>query len=204
MDTRTNRPEGSGRASSTVVTSRTASEDLADDDSLRPMGRDTSGVIGMRFNNGDELLGMYVIRDGGDVLVATGGGYAKRTPIEAYPVQGRGGRGVVTAKIVEARGELVGALMVHPTDEIFAITSAGGVIRTSAGEVKQSGRQTMGVRLMNLAAGDSVVGLARNAESIAEAEAEAAEAEAAGAEADAISAADPADPDSAAEQEGEE
>jgi DNA gyrase subunit A len=137
----------------------------ASDESLRPMGRATSGVIGMRFNDGDELLGMYVVRDGGDVLVATGGGYAKRTPIDAYPVQGRGGRGVVTAKIVEARGELVGALMVHPTDEIFAITSAGGVIRTSAGEVKQSGRQTMGVRLMNLAAGDSVVGLARNAES---------------------------------------
>ena len=105
-------------------------------------------------------------RDGGDLLVATGGGYAKRTPVDAYPVQGRGGRGVVTAKIVEARGELVGALMVDPTDEIFAITSAGGVIRTRAAEVKQSGRQTMGVRLMNLAAGDSVVGLARNAESL--------------------------------------
>jgi DNA gyrase subunit A len=140
----------------------------ADDDSLRPMGRATSGVIGMRFNNGDELLGMYVVRDGGDVLVATGGGYAKRTPIDAYPVQGRGGRGVVTAKIVEARGELVGALMVHTDDEIFAITSAGGVIRTRAGEIKQSGRQTMGVRLMNLAPGDSVVALARNAESLAE------------------------------------
>jgi DNA gyrase subunit A len=140
----------------------------ADDESLRPMGRDTSGVIGMRFNNGDELLGMYVVRDGGDVLVATGGGYAKRTPVDAYPVQGRGGRGVVTAKIVEARGELVGALMVTADDEVFAITSAGGVIRTRAGEVKQSGRQTMGVRLMNLAAGDSVVALARNAESLAE------------------------------------
>jgi DNA gyrase subunit A len=111
---------------------------------------------------------MYVVSDGGDVLVATGGGYAKRTPVDAYPVQGRGGRGVVTAKIVEARGELVGALMVHADDEIFAITSAGGVIRTRASEVKQSGRQTMGVRLMNLAAGDSVVGLARNAESLAE------------------------------------
>jgi DNA gyrase subunit A len=85
-------------------------------------------------------------------------------------VQGRGGRGVVTAKIVEARGELVGALMVHAGDEIFAITSAGGVIRTSVAEVKQSGRQTMGVRLMNLASGDSVVGLALNAESMAEAE----------------------------------
>ena len=77
-------------------------------------------------------------------------------------------RGVVTAKIVEARGELVGALMVHAGDEIFAITSGGGVIRTSAAEVKQSGRQTMGVRLMNLASGDSVVGLALNAESQAE------------------------------------
>ena len=73
---------------------------------------------------------------------------------------------------MEARGELVGALMVQPGDEIFAITSAGGVIRTSASEVKQSGRQTMGVRLMNLAAGDSVVGLARNAESLAEGDAE--------------------------------
>ena len=140
----------------------------ADDESLRPMGRATSGVIGMRFSEGDGLLGMYVVRDGGDLLVATGGGYAKRTAVDAYPVQGRGGRGVVTAKIVEARGELVGALMVDPTDEIFAITSAGGVIRTRAAEVKQSGRQTMGVRLMNLAAGDSVVGLARNAESLVE------------------------------------
>jgi DNA gyrase subunit A len=138
----------------------------ADDDSLRPMGRDTSGVIGMRFNDGDALLGMYVVRDGGDLLVATGNGYAKRTPADAYPVQGRGGRGVVTAKIVEARGELIGALMVHAGDEVFAITSAGGVIRTSASEVKQSGRQTMGVRLMNLASGDSVVGLALNAESL--------------------------------------
>jgi len=140
----------------------------ADDESLRPMGRDTSGVIGMRFTDGDALLGMYVVRDGGDVLVATGGGYAKRTPVDAYPVQGRGGRGVVTAKIVETRGELVGALMVTADDEIFAITSAGGVIRTRAAEVKLSGRQTMGVRLMNLAAGDSVVALALNAESLVE------------------------------------
>jgi DNA gyrase subunit A len=140
----------------------------ASDESLRPMGRATSGVIGMRFNDGDELLGMYVVREGEDVLVATGGGYAKRTPADAYPVQGRGGRGVVTAKIVEARGELVGALMVNADDEIFAITSAGGLIRTRAGEVKQSGRQTMGVRLMNLATGDSVVALARNAESLVE------------------------------------
>jgi DNA gyrase subunit A len=144
---------------------------IASDEQLRPMGRATSGVIGMRFNDGDELLGMYVVREGEDVLVATDRGYAKRTPIEDYPLRGRGGLGVITARIVEDRGGLVGALMVRPDDEVFAITLAGGVIRTRAGEVKQSGRQTMGVRLMNLASGDSVVALARNAESEAESEA---------------------------------
>jgi DNA gyrase subunit A len=137
----------------------------ASDDALRPMGRATSGVIGMRFSNGDELLGMHVVREGADVLVATGGGYAKRTPADQYPIQGRGGRGVLTARIVENRGELVGALMVRPEDEVFAITSGGGVIRTAAAEIKLSGRQTMGVRLMNLADGQSLVAIARNAES---------------------------------------
>ena len=142
----------------------------ATDEAMRPMGRATSGVIGMRFTDGDELLDMHVVREGADVLVATGGGYAKRTPSDQYPVQGRGGRGVLTARIVDSRGELVGALMVDPEDEVFAITSSGGVIRTSAAEVKLSGRQTMGVRLMNLASGDSVVAIARNAESLADAE----------------------------------
>jgi DNA gyrase subunit A len=139
----------------------------ATDEALRPMGRATSGVIGMRFTEGDELLGMYVVSEGADVLVATGGGYAKRTPADQYPVQGRGGLGVVTARIVEARGELIGALMVHPEDEVFAITSAGGVIRTSASEIKISGRQTMGVRLVNLGEGQSLVAIARNAEETA-------------------------------------
>ncbi len=136
----------------------------ASDEALRPMGRATSGVIGMRFTEGDRLLGMYVVTEGADVLVATGGGYAKRTPADQYPVQGRGGLGVVTARIVEARGELIGALMVHPDDEVFAITSAGGVIRTAAAEIKLSGRQTMGVRLVNLGEGQSLVAIARNAE----------------------------------------
>jgi len=138
----------------------------ASDDVLRPMGRATSGVIGMRFTNGDQLLGMHVVDAGtdADVLVATGGGYAKRTPADQYPVKGRGGLGVVTARIVEARGELIGALMVGPDDEVFAITSAGGVIRTTAAEIKQSGRQTMGVRLVNLASGQTLVAIARNAE----------------------------------------
>jgi DNA gyrase subunit A len=138
----------------------------ASDDALRPMGRATSGVIGMRFGEGDRLLGMHVVREEDDVLVATSGGFAKRTPADQYPLQGRGGQGVLTARIVETRGELVGALMVRPEDEVFAITSAGGVIRTSAEEIKQSGRQTMGVRLVNLAAGQSLVAIARNEESL--------------------------------------
>src|ERR1700743_823936 len=124
----------------------------------------------MRFNEGGELLSMLVVTEGEDVLVATDRGYAKRTPIDDSPLRGRGGLGVITARIVEDRGGLVGALMVRPDDEVFAITSAGGVSRTRAGQVRQSGRQTMGVRLMNLAPGDSVVALARNAESEAAAE----------------------------------
>ncbi len=164
----------------------------ATDEALRPMGRATSGVIGMRFADGDELLGMYVAREGADVLVATEGGYAKRTPVDQYPVKGRGGMGVLTARIVDVRGELVGALMVDPDDEVFAITSSGGVIRTAAAEVKLSGRQTMGVRLMNLAVGDSLVAIARNAES--------AEAAVTGEDADDEPAEDPAGP---ADQEPE-
>ncbi|HXA61882.1 MAG TPA: DNA gyrase subunit A [Streptosporangiaceae bacterium] len=145
----------------------------ADDEALRPMGRDTSGVIGMRFEEGHDVLDMHVVRDGvpENVLIATEGGYAKRTPVEQYPVQGRGGKGVLTAKIVQTRGRLVGALMVGPEDEVFAMTSNGGVIRTSAAEIKQSGRQTMGVRLMNLADGDVVVAIARNVESMEDSEA---------------------------------
>ncbi|TDC41959.1 DNA gyrase subunit A [Actinomadura sp. KC345] len=143
----------------------------ADDESLRPMGRATSGVIGMRFEETQEVLNMLVVQDTSqDVLVATRGGYAKRTPVDQYPLQGRGGKGVLTAKIVESRGMLVGALMVGPDDEVFAMTSNGGVIRTTAAEIKQSGRQTMGVRLMNLADGDSVVAIARNVESMEDSE----------------------------------
>jgi DNA gyrase subunit A len=136
----------------------------ASDEALRPMGRATSGVIGMRFGEGDQLLDMHVVTAGADVLIATGGGYAKRTPADQYPVKGRGGLGVITARIVEARGELIGALMVHPEDEVFAITSNGGVIRTAASEIKISGRQTMGVRLVNLGEGQTLVAIARNAE----------------------------------------
>jgi DNA gyrase subunit A len=119
----------------------------------------------MRFKAGDELLAMMVVRPDAFVFTATDGGYAKRTAIEEYPVQGRGGQGVLTAKLTDDRGGLVGALMVDASDEVFAITSSGGVIRTHADEVRPTSRATMGVRLINLADGDAVVGVTRNAES---------------------------------------
>jgi DNA gyrase subunit A len=137
----------------------------ADDETLRPMGRATSGVFGMRFNAGDELLAMEVVRDeNAEILVATEGGFAKRTRVGEYPVQGRGGKGVLTARIVSSRGGLVGAIAVVPQDEVYAITSDGVVIRTKASEVRRAQRQTMGVRLMNLPDGVNVVAIARNAD----------------------------------------
>jgi DNA gyrase subunit A len=137
----------------------------ATDEVLRPMGRATSGVIGMRFGGGDELLAMEVVRHGMDVLVATNGGYAKRTPLDEYPIQGRGGKGVLTAKITQRRGGLVGAVVISPDDELFAITSNGGVIRTPVKPVRRTrDRNTMGVKLMDLPEGVTLVAIARNAD----------------------------------------
>jgi len=136
----------------------------ASDEALRPMGRATSGVLGMRFNDGDELLGINVVAEDKFLLVATDGGYSKRTPIDDYPVQGRGGKGVLTIQYDRKRGRLVGALIVDVDDELYAITSSGGVIRTMAEQVRKAGRQTKGVRLMNLGEGTTLLAIARNAD----------------------------------------
>ncbi|HET7666563.1 MAG TPA: intein-containing DNA gyrase subunit A [Mycobacterium sp.] len=136
----------------------------ATDEALRPMGRATSGVQGMRFNTDDALLSLNVVRPDTFLLVATSLGYAKRTAIDEYPVQGRGGKGVLTIQFDKRRGTLVGALIVDDDTELYAITSGGGVIRTAARQVRKAGRQTKGVRLMNLGEGDTLVAIARNAE----------------------------------------
>lgn len=136
----------------------------ATDEALRPMGRATSGVQGMRFNTDDYLLSLNVVREGTYLLVATSGGYAKRTAIEEYPVQGRGGKGVLTVMYDRRRGKLVGALIVDDDSELYAITSGGGVIRTAARQVRKAGRQTKGVRLMNLGEDNTLLAIARNAE----------------------------------------
>ncbi len=140
-----------------------------DDDSLRPMGRSTSGVIGMKFRVGDELLTMARVdsqsTQGAFVFTATDGGYGKKTPIDEYRLQGRGGIGIKAAKIDEdSRGTLVSALVLEDKDEILAITSAGTVMRTPAAEVRQTGRDSMGVRLVNLEVGVTLLSVTRNSE----------------------------------------
>jgi len=141
----------------------------ADDDSLRPMGRSTSGVIGMKFRAGDELLAMARVNsqlEGNSfVFTATDGGYGKKTPIEEYRLQGRGGIGIKAAKIDEdSRGSLVSALVLQNDDEVLAITSAGTVMRTPAAEVRQTGRDSMGVRLVNLDEGALLLSVTKNSE----------------------------------------
>ena len=138
----------------------------ATDEQLRPMGRATGGVVGMKFRPGDELLSMSVVRDGTQsyVFTVTDGGFAKRTAVEDYRVQGRGGLGIRAMKINEGRGSLVGALVVTKTDEVLAIRASGGVTRSPVRDVPAKGRDTMGVKYVALGAGDAVVAIARNAE----------------------------------------
>jgi len=138
----------------------------ATDEQLRPMGRATGGVVGMKFRPGDEVLSMSVVRDGTEsyVFTVTDGGFAKRTAVEDYRVQGRGGLGIKAMKINEGRGSLVGALVVTVADEVLAIRASGGVTRSPVRDVPAKGRDTMGVKYVALGAGDAVVAIARNAE----------------------------------------
>lgn len=134
----------------------------ADDASLRPMGRSTSGVTGMKFREGDELISANVVTEGSYVFVVTEGGYAKRTSVDEYRVQGRNGFGIKVAKLVEDRGALVGGLIVDEEDEVLVVMSSGKVVRSNVNEVPAKGRDTMGVIFAKPSEGDSIIGVARN------------------------------------------
>lgn len=136
----------------------------ADDEALRPMGRATSGVTGMKFRGDDELLAMDVVRDDAFVFVVTEGGFAKRTRVSEYRVQGRGGLGVKVAKLAEQRGDLVGALVTDEADEILVIMERGKVVRSSVAEVPATGKDTMGVTFAKPDPGDRIISVARNPE----------------------------------------
>lgn len=134
----------------------------ASDDALRPMGRATSGVAGMKFRDDDQLLSMNVVSDDSYVFVVTEGGYAKRSKVDEYRTQGRGGLGIKVAKLAEDRGDLVGGLIVDEDDEVLVVMQSGKVVRTSVAEVPAKGRDTMGVIFAKPAKGDHIVGVARN------------------------------------------
>jgi DNA gyrase subunit A len=173
----------------------------ADDSQLRPMGRATSGVTGMKFREGDKLLSMSVIANAvpapeaagdptgdtaadsagdfaGDiadatdsvetperyVFTVTDGGFAKRTRVGEYRLQGRGGLGIKAMRLADARGSLVGAIVVTDADEVMAVRASGQVTRSAATDVPAKGRDTMGVKFVTVSEGDSVVAIARNAE----------------------------------------
>jgi DNA gyrase subunit A len=136
----------------------------ADDESIRPLGRATSGVTGMKFRDDDELLSAAVVIDGADLFVVTEGGFAKRTRISEYRVQGRGGLGIKVANLVEARGDLVGALVTHADDEVLVIMERGKIVRSAVAEVNLTGRNTQGVTFAKPDKGDRIIAVARNAE----------------------------------------
>ncbi|WP_208711015.1 DNA gyrase subunit A [Sinomonas sp. R1AF57] len=136
----------------------------ADDDALRPMGRATSGVTGMKFRDDDELLTADVVTEGSFVFIVTEGGYAKRTSVEEYRVQGRGGLGIKVGKYQEERGHLVGALIVQEEDEALVVMEGGKVVRSAVTGVPAKGRDTMGVIFAKPDKGDRIIAVARNSE----------------------------------------
>ena len=139
----------------------------ATNESIRSMGRSATGVIGMKFRKGDELLAMVRVSKKDKnlyVFTATDGGFGKKSPLDEYRLQNRGGIGIKAAKVNEERGGLVGALVISDKDEILAITSNGSVMRTDAKEIRQTGRDSMGVRLVNLDEGVSLLSVTKNGE----------------------------------------
>ncbi|MFW0773454.1 DNA gyrase subunit A [Paenarthrobacter nitroguajacolicus] len=136
----------------------------ATDDALRPMGRATSGVTGMKFREDDELLAADVVQDGSFVFIVTEGGYAKRTAVDEYRLQGRGGLGIKVAKLAEDRGDLVGALIVQEEDEVLVVMEGGKVVRSAVTGVPAKGRDTMGVIFAKPDKNDRIIEVARNSE----------------------------------------
>lgn len=134
----------------------------ATDTTLRPMGRSTAGVIGMHFRGEDQLLSASVVTDEGFVFVVTEGGYAKRTAVDQYRAQQRGGLGIKVAKLSETRGGLAGALIVDEDDEVLVVLESGKVVRSGVSEVPAKGRDTMGVVFARMDEEDTVLGIARN------------------------------------------
>jgi DNA gyrase subunit A len=143
-----------------LLTSRKGQTVRFDENEARAMGRATGGVIGMKLRKGDEVIAVDVADDTADLLVITENGYGKRTRVSEYPRKGRGTMGVLTIRLVEARGAIVGALVVGPRQEILLITESGTVQRTAVDGISQMSRATQGVIVQRLREGDRISAVA--------------------------------------------
>ncbi len=132
-----------------------------DESDARPMGRDTTGVRGMNVKDDDRVLGMEIVYPGSELFVVTERGYGKRTPVDQYPIQNRGGMGVKTIQVTEKKGRLAGMKIVMPGHELMLISEEGVVIRVKAEDISQLGRSTQGVKVMNVGEADRVSAIAR-------------------------------------------
>jgi DNA gyrase subunit A len=134
------------------------------EEDVRPMGRAATGVRGIDLEEGDVLVGMDILRPQGTMLSVTENGYGKRTAVEEYRNQTRGGKGVITLKVTEKTGSVVGVCQVADADEVMLVTDGGKIIRMAVGEIRVIGRNTQGVRLIGLSEEERVASIARLAE----------------------------------------
>ncbi len=132
-----------------------------DENDVRPMGRTAAGVRGIRMPDGEEVISLIILNEAGMILTASANGYGKLTPLDDYPVHGRGGQGVIALQTSERNGRLVGAMQIKQDDEVMLISSSGTLVRTPVSDISVQGRNTQGVRLIRLDEGDRLVGLER-------------------------------------------
>ncbi|HEY5658830.1 MAG TPA: DNA gyrase C-terminal beta-propeller domain-containing protein, partial [Myxococcota bacterium] len=147
-----------------IIASREGKSIRFPEDQVRPMGRTAGGVRGMGLREGDAVVGMEILSPGAKILTVTENGYGKRTPLEDYRLQRRGGQGIITIRTTQRNGPVVSIAQVVDEDEVMLITDGGKVLRARVAGISTMGRATQGVRIMNLGAGESLVSMARLAE----------------------------------------
>jgi DNA gyrase subunit A len=153
--------DGSGQA---ILSTRDGQAIRFKEDEVRSMGRDTYGVWGMRLDEGDEVVALDLVEPGATLLAVSENGYGKRTEMDEYRLTRRGGKGIITMKTTEKTGRVIGVRMVTDDDQIMLVTSGGKVIRLRVREIRVIGRNTQGVRLIDLEEGERVASVARLAE----------------------------------------
>ena len=153
-----------GRQDEVIIATKSGKSIRFGEDEVRPMGRSASGVRGIALSEVDQVVGMTIVQPGTTIFTITANGYGKRTPLEAYRRQRRGGQGILTIRTTARNGPVVGMEQVVDADELMLITNAGKVLRCAARGIPVMGRATQGVRVMDLAPGEQIVAVERLAE----------------------------------------